>query len=490
MANEVKYLQVNTSPLFDVNKKTIAHLLWGDMIQFESSDFVANGLMKVRARGRTGYIDSKFLGDDKLLEIYFIDVGQGDGILIKTPTGEHIMIDGGYKRRSQQSGKNAADFVDWKFFKDYGMDKIVLDAMIASHNDADHYGGLWDLINQKEEYELDIKTENIEVKKFYHSGVAWLEKDKKRNLGSVVDKKLTLLVNDLTDIETLLTVGKDGYTLQGEWAKFMKCILDKEIESERICNKTKELSAFTNHNIDFKINVLSPIETSYQNKPAYDIIGKKTDYSQNTNGHSITLRIDYKKVKVMLTGDLNAGSQKNILEFYKNENNTKMLACDVAKACHHGSDDCSFEFLSNLGAGATIISSGDSEGHSHPRPSIVAASALTGHKLVKDDKIETPLIYSTEISRSYKIGQPIKLKLKGTPALEYTSANEMDVTYKETNAGDLNPSTKTKSFWDKKILGGIIYGLVNVRTDGNKILCATMSEKSNEWDIKEFETRF
>jgi len=36
----------------------------------------------------------------------------------------------------------------------------------------------------------------------------------------------------------------------------------------------------------------------------------------------------------------------------------------------------------------------------------------------------------------------------------------MNVTYKETNAGDFNPTTKTKSFWDKKIVSGIIYGLV------------------------------
>lgn len=492
MSFEKKYLKVNTSKLFDLSKKkAIAHLLWGDMVQYEPNDFVSDGLMKVKARGKIGYINSNDLGDESLLELYFIDVGQGDGVLIKTPTGEHIMIDGGYKRKFQQSGKNAADFVDWKFSEEYGMDTIVLDAMIASHNDADHYGGLWDLINPNEQHELSILTQNVEVKKFYHAGVAWLEDNLgKRTLGPVIDKKLTLLVDTLNDIDQLLTTGINGYKLQGDWAAFMKCISDKQIVSERICNKTKLLPEFTNDEKEFKINVLAPIEVVHQNKPAYDNLGKKTDYSQNTNGHSITLRVDYKKVKVMLTGDLNMASQKSILEFYRGEDNTKILSCDVSKACHHGSDDCSFEFLSHLGAGATIISSGDAEGHDHPRPSIVAASALTGHKLVKDDKIQTPLIYSTEISRSYKIGQPFKLKLKDATALQYTPANVMDVTYKETNAGDLNPATKTKTFWDKKIVGGIIYGLVNVRTDGNKILCATMSEKSNEWDIKEFETRF
>jgi len=53
--------------------------------------------------------------------------------------------------------------------------------------------------------------------------------------------------------------------------------------------------------------------------------------------------------------------------------------CDVAKACHHGSDDVSYEFLSAMRPAVTVISSGDNEGHDHPRPGIVAASATTGH---------------------------------------------------------------------------------------------------------------
>jgi beta-lactamase superfamily II metal-dependent hydrolase len=92
-------------------------------------------------------VEESKLGGAPLLEVYFIDVGQGDGILIRTPDFRHIMIDGGHPRRSQPSGKSAADFVDWKFFEDYGMDVVALDAMIASHNDFDHYGGLADLLD-------------------------------------------------------------------------------------------------------------------------------------------------------------------------------------------------------------------------------------------------------------------------------------------------------------------------------------------------------
>lgn len=40
------------------------------------------------------------------------------------------------------------------------------------------------------------------------------------------------------------------------------------------------------------------------------------------------------------------------------------------------------------------------------------------------------------------------------------------------------------------VVGGLIYGLVNVRTDGEKILCATLDESSSDWRIKTFDSRF
>ena len=41
-----------------------------------------------------------------------------------------------------------------------------------------------------------------------------------------------------------------------------------------------------------------------------------------------------------------------------------------------------------------------------------------------------------------------------------------------------------------RVVGGLIYGLVNVRTDGDKILCATLDEGEDNWRIKTFHSRF
>jgi hypothetical protein len=90
------------------------HLLWGDRVRVLQRDPSA-GRSRVYARGALGWIDDSDLGGEALLELYFIDVGQGDGILVVTPEGHHLLIDGGLERSRQQTGKSAADFVDWKF---------------------------------------------------------------------------------------------------------------------------------------------------------------------------------------------------------------------------------------------------------------------------------------------------------------------------------------------------------------------------------------
>jgi hypothetical protein len=197
------------------------------------------------------------------------------------------------------------------------------------------------------------------------------------------------------------------------------------------------------------------------------------------------LRIDYGKSRILLTGDLNAQSQKHILDYYKKSNSLNELECDIIKSCHHGSDDCSYEFLSAVRAAATIISSGDNENHNHPRPKIVSASALTGYKQISNDRVVTPLVYSTEIARSYKLSEPHNLTLTvKDKKTDYTKKTDADISLGPAN------NKKTRDLWKSLCVYGIIYGLVNVRTDGNKILCATLNENKSQWEIETFNSRF
>ncbi len=80
-----------------------------------------------------------FIIPDKLL-VNMFDVGQGDGIYVRTPEHKSIIIDGG-----SSSKKNVGTYILKNGIKYYGTDRI--DYMIATHSDADHYSGLLELLS-------------------------------------------------------------------------------------------------------------------------------------------------------------------------------------------------------------------------------------------------------------------------------------------------------------------------------------------------------
>lgn len=83
----------------------------------------------VRSITRADIVTDKLEG--KLLKVEFIDVGQGDSILITTPSGKHFLLD---------AGKRSARKVLLPLFKERNITK--LDGVIISHAHMDHVGGL------------------------------------------------------------------------------------------------------------------------------------------------------------------------------------------------------------------------------------------------------------------------------------------------------------------------------------------------------------
>ena len=73
-------------------------------------------------------------------KVWFLDVGQGDSILLERPDGTHVLVDGG----SQYSGR----YVVVPALRYLGISK--LDWVINSHPHADHAGGLTEVLKNME----------------------------------------------------------------------------------------------------------------------------------------------------------------------------------------------------------------------------------------------------------------------------------------------------------------------------------------------------
>lgn len=86
--------------------------------------------------------------NNNYLYVYFLDVGQGDAILIDAPNGNQILIDAGRDEKVLKELDSVMNFYDKS-----------INAIVMSHADLDHIGGFFDVI------------ENYSIKKVYRPDV-------------------------------------------------------------------------------------------------------------------------------------------------------------------------------------------------------------------------------------------------------------------------------------------------------------------------------
>ncbi|MBX8944681.1 MBL fold metallo-hydrolase [Lysinibacillus sp. K60] len=110
------------------------------------------------------------------MHVHFIDVGQGDSILIESPSGKTMLIDGGVKGAGQQIVS---------YLKELGINK--LDIVVATHPDADHIGGLIPVLD------------NMTTEQFYDSGKVHTSQTFEEMLTQIDEKNIPYHVPKIGD---------------------------------------------------------------------------------------------------------------------------------------------------------------------------------------------------------------------------------------------------------------------------------------------------
>ena len=130
MATEIRYAGFPSALVFekaDAKSKVLKQLLWGDWVQLTGK--AKGSFFPVHARGCDGFMTTASLQAERLLELVFVDIGQGDGCLMITPDDKLFVIDAG-------AGDNMLRFLRWRF-RGFAT-RLDFEAAIISHSDLDH----------------------------------------------------------------------------------------------------------------------------------------------------------------------------------------------------------------------------------------------------------------------------------------------------------------------------------------------------------------
>ena len=222
---------------------------------------------------------------DGIIKIHFLDVGQGDSILITSSEGV-ILVDSSLKNSSVT--KSICEYI-----QNLGIKEI--DYFILTHPHADHIGGAPTIIN------------TFKIKNVIMPDCAATTKIFEETLDAI----------EANNVNLLEAVSGDKYSVGS---------------------------------VDFKI--LAPNSSSYS----------------EINDYSVVLRLSYGETSVMLTGDAEELSEKEILSRYS----AKELSSDLLKVGHHGSSSSSsVDFLKAVAPKYAIISLGKDNSYGHPHDEII-----------------------------------------------------------------------------------------------------------------------
>jgi hypothetical protein len=421
------------------NHPLVAVLFWGDEVTItgkKAGQDVVRLFRRIFDEGTRKYrreaVDCLLPKDVEfrtkpLLKVRFIDVGQGDGAIIESPKGRLVLVDGGEESHVRR-------YLNAAFSQELVRHPIHCEAIVITHGDADHFAGLTDLALASRHG--DGGDPMITAERVFHNGIA---KGPGASLGKtskVGNRKFVVgLHDDIRDVP-------DGQLNEPfkKWKAALSALRTKagrKTASRRLVYGDDDAFDFLNDE-GIATSVLGPVPETVQGKDALPWLG---DAGKTINGHSIVLKMTYGNVRILFGADLNEPSEERLLA--KTTQTGISLAAEILKVPHHGSADFSPRMLEAIRPVVSVVSSGDESGakeYIHPRAGLVGALGKYSRGTV-----ERPLIYVTEM-----------------------------VAFFQRDKGSFRKYTK------------ITYGIVHVRTDGERVLVVTNSGKTDQKEAYAF----
>lgn len=432
------YLHEAPSP----DSRLLRQLLWGDTLVLQEDGEKA-GFVRVSCRGDEGFVPADSVQRDALLDLIFLDVGQGDSAVMVTPRGQRVLVDFGQDDHTFR-------YLRWRY---RDLDHVPFAAALISHGDEDHYRGLTAFCRGR-----DPAEDKFTFATLYHNGL--LDDGCKESEGG--QSFYGGLVTNRAEFERACQEGRGAGRLRDALSAALACGRIGDLRSLSADVGTLP-GLMPKH--DLQVEVLGPlVEPDARGRPRLRCLGS---FSLTKNGHSLILRVTYGAVRILLGGDLNSPAEELLLSHYGEglsgeaqlEAVRRRLGADIVKSFHHGSGDFRERFLQALRPVATIISSGDNESYSHPRADALGA-------IGRWSRGPRPLIFSTELARS-------TLELSEHPRVLRRGLKE-----------DAPPEQQRRV--DSAVAR---YGAINLRTDGQRLILAQRVEKNatsgkrpKEWD--------
>lgn len=325
------------------------------------------------------------------LQVHFMDVGQGDSILILFPDGKDMLIDCGNKSAGYDFDVTA-DYLE-SYLTDGKLDYLML-----THSDEDHVEYMSDILELYEVSTIfmpDILAEP--------SGTSAAAEELRDEIAALAPEKLAMF----DDEDTITTQVYARFFIAALTEPDCEIVLnvdpDEDTNSIVITDGTEQ-SDGSYDGATYMLTFYCPTEEYYESTGFDDANGYSA--AEYKNAVSPIGILEYNDVRIVLTGDSNEINEPIFVDRIGG-----YIDCDVLKVGHHGSETSSTEeFLDAINCEYAVIScNADGNTFSHPRQS-------TLDRFIEDDMT----IYRTDNNGN------IVLTVDETGEMKFTLEREVD----------------------------------------------------------------